>query len=179
MKRGRLNMENILNFKTYEEFVKDEKNEIIEEELDNKEKLYIYNKYCQNNNDCDSMLHKNNDEFLKTVFSTNDKLIDFTIEYMEYTEAELKDLYNHYVRKIIEDAKDSMPLEKFLNTLKKYTTKEMRKKYPIVYKNVYYGYVYYVIDETNDPADETTGAKLKVKGLNGLKYLKGFNTKEN
>lgn len=64
------NMENPLNFKTYKEFEK----EMIDD-LDNDEKLDLYNQYCENNNDYDSMLYKNNDKFLKYIFDNNLKII--------------------------------------------------------------------------------------------------------
>lgn len=63
-------MENPLNFKTYKEFEK----EMIDD-LDNDEKLDLYNQYCENNNDYDSMLYKNNDKFLKYIFDNNLKII--------------------------------------------------------------------------------------------------------
>lgn len=63
-------MENPLNFKTYKKFEK----EMIDD-LDNDEKLDLYNQYCENNNDYDSMLYKNNDKFLKYIFDNNLKII--------------------------------------------------------------------------------------------------------
>ena len=61
---------NKLNFKTYEQFEKDIKKEMINN-LTNDEKLDIYNKYCENNHDYNSMIYKNNDNFLEYVFGNN------------------------------------------------------------------------------------------------------------
>lgn len=59
-------MENPLNFKTYKEFEK----EMIDD-LDNDEKLDLYNQYCENSNDYDSILYKNNDKFLEYIFDNH------------------------------------------------------------------------------------------------------------
>ena len=54
---------NTLNFKTYKEFEK----EMIDD-LDIQEKLEIYNSFCQYNNDYDSMLYKNDEDFFNDAF---------------------------------------------------------------------------------------------------------------
>lgn len=59
---------NKLNFKTYEEFVEDKKYEILDDFSDD-EKLDLYNQYCEYNNDPDSIIYPNDDEFLETMFS--------------------------------------------------------------------------------------------------------------
>lgn len=207
---------NTLNFKTYKEYVTDKKNKILEQ-MDNEEKLEIYNKYCENSNDYDSMLYKNNDEFLEYVFGDNLKLsnsvlakaiecgdykysdeyitfdrqgdlhsyyslhdalenkfvdsnlIDFT---MDYINVDFEDLYNTYVRNIIEDAKESMLLKDFLNALKEYLIDDMKEKYPVVYNNIYYGYSYYTPYTTNKKDLKEGNVKLKVKGLKGNKLLR-------
>lgn len=189
---------NTLNFKTYDEFVKDKKNEILDL-IDYDEKLEIYIKYCKTKDNCYLSSHNNTKEPIELVFEgnlndlaqntphktysaiktlddkfTDNALIDFT---MDYINVDFEDLYDTYVRDIIEDAKESMPLNKFLNTLKGYINKETMEKYPMVYNNIYYGYSYYTLDKTNEKDLKDGNVKLKVKGLRGLKYLKGFNTK--
>lgn len=59
---------NKLEFKTYEEFVEDKKDEILDDFSDD-EKLDLYNQYCEYNNDPDSIIYPNDDEFLETMFS--------------------------------------------------------------------------------------------------------------
>lgn len=160
-----------MNFKTYDEFVKDKKNEIIEL-IDYEEKLEIYNKYCKTKDNYYSPSHNNTEESVKLVFEgdlntfaqdiphktysaiktlddifVDNELIDFT---MDYINVDFEDLYDTYVCDVIEDAKMSMPLKEFLNTLKGYLNKETMEKYPIVYDNIYYGYSYYTLDKTNE-----------------------------
>lgn len=59
---------NKLGFKTFEEFEKDIKDEIINN-LTDEEKLDLHNRYCEDHYDYDSIIHLNDDEFLDTVFS--------------------------------------------------------------------------------------------------------------
>lgn len=57
-----------MEFKTYDEFKEDLEKEIIDG-LDTQEKLEIYNHYCEYNNDYDSMLYENDEDFFKYTFN--------------------------------------------------------------------------------------------------------------
>lgn len=191
---------NTLNFKTYDEFVKDKKNEILDL-IDYDEKLEIYIKYCKTKDNCYLSSHNNTEEPIELVFEgnlndlaqntphktysaiktlddkfTDNALIDFT---MDYINVDFEDLYNTYVRNVIEDAKESMLPKDFLNALTEYLIDDMKEKYPVVYNNIYYGYSYYTPYTTNEKDLKESNVKFIVKGLKGLRYLKDFNIKDN
>jgi hypothetical protein len=70
---------NTLNFKTYKEFEK----EMIDD-LDNDEKLDLYNQYCEYNNDLESMIYPNDDDFLETMFGSDVSAVAKAITYGDY-----------------------------------------------------------------------------------------------
>lgn len=74
---------NTLEFKTYNEFVKDKEDEILED-LHSKEKLDYYNRYCDYNNDFNSIIYPNDDNFLKTVFNSDVVALAKAITYGDY-----------------------------------------------------------------------------------------------
>ena len=74
---------NKLNFKTYEEFVEDGKYELLDD-LTDVEKLDLYNRYCEYNDDYDSMIYPNDSEFLETMFGTNVDAVARAIAYGDY-----------------------------------------------------------------------------------------------
>ncbi|WP_311696198.1 hypothetical protein [Sneathia sanguinegens] len=67
LKNNEVKIEAKMEFKTYDEFKEDAKKEIINN-LDIKEKLDIYNRYCENNLDYESILNKNDEDFLQNMF---------------------------------------------------------------------------------------------------------------
>ena len=172
-----------LEFKTYEEFKDDMENEILEN-LDNEEKLDYYNRYCNYNNDPNSIIYLNDDEFLENVFGgdvsavayvkfdgygnlqsynglqaalednfVDSEIIDFI---MEDKDIDLENLYNEYICDTIDEARDKMSPKEFSDALKEYTTKEMQKKYPIVYDNINYTYSDYISDEKDTDKSKGT-----------------------
>lgn len=74
---------NTLEFKTYEGFKDDMENEILED-LHSKEKLDYYNRYCDYNNDFNSIIYPNDDDFLKTVFNSDAVALAKAITYGDY-----------------------------------------------------------------------------------------------
>lgn len=180
---------NMIEFKTYEEFKNDMENEILED-LDDEEKFDYYNRYCEYNNNPDSMIYYNDDDFLDTFFDGNasslakaiaygdyeyndeyvrfdgcgnlqsynglqdalednfvdSELIDFI---MEDKDIDLESSYNEYICDTLDEARDKMTPEEFLDALKEYTTREMIKKYPEVYDNIEYSYSDDILDEND------------------------------
>lgn len=82
---------NTLNFKTYKEFEK----EMIDD-LDNDEKLDLYNQYCEYNNDPDSIIYPNDDEFLETMFGDNVSGLARAISYGDYKYTDKYVKFNGY-----------------------------------------------------------------------------------
>ncbi|WP_311696200.1 hypothetical protein [Sneathia sanguinegens] len=161
-------MENPLNFKTYDEFVKDKKNEILDL-IDYDEKLEIYIKYCKTKDNCYLPSHNNTEEPIKLVFEgnlndlaknmphntysaiktlddkfTDNELIDFITENKNI---DFEDLYIEYIDNTLKEAKKSMSKDEFSEALKEYTSEEMIKKYPDVYDTINYSYSDFILDE--------------------------------
>lgn len=67
LKNNEVKKEAKMGFKTFEEFKKDLEKEIIDS-LDNNEKLNIYNRYCENNLDYESMIYENDKDYLQNMF---------------------------------------------------------------------------------------------------------------
>lgn len=74
---------NTLEFKTYEEFVEDKKDEMLDD-LSDDEKLDLYNRYCEYNDDPESMIYPNDDDFLETMFGTNVNDVARAVYYGDY-----------------------------------------------------------------------------------------------
>lgn len=86
---------NTLEFKTYEEFKDDMENEILED-LHSKEKLDYYNRYCEYNNDSDSIIYPNDDDFLETMFGDNVSDLARAITYGDYNYTDKYVKFNGY-----------------------------------------------------------------------------------
>lgn len=86
---------NMIEFKTYEEFKNDMENEILED-LDDEEKLDYYNRYCEYNNDSDSIIYPNDDDFLETMFGDNVSDLARAITYGDYNYTDKYVKFNGY-----------------------------------------------------------------------------------
>lgn len=80
--KGEKDMEK-LEFKTYDEFAEDKTIEIIEN-LDDEEKLDIYNRYCEDNEYYEDIIYENDEYFLKEMFGDDIQKAILSVECGNY-----------------------------------------------------------------------------------------------
>lgn len=143
---------NELGFKTFEEFAEDEADRMIND-AQGEEKLDLYNRYCEYNDDYDSMLDDDDDDWE----AREDYIDDLDFDYNDMNDfiiednfIDLRNQYDDYICDILEEAKESMSPEDFSDVLKEYTTEEMIEKYPDVYENIECNYSNYIINKTDN-----------------------------